>query len=97
MIDYPPGNCKNKELHLPHIHADRGPLQSCQGQGERQEYVYRLVNEDTGLSVGTWNKQYVYHNLGVARGQCTKYNGKSWNRGKAVVQRGLIQWSTDPV
>lgn len=97
MSDYPEGECKNQDIHQTHIHVDNGPLERCPGQGENEEYVYRLVYEETGIPVGSYMTQHVYKNIGSARGVCTKHNRKSWIKEKAVVVRGKVQWDSEPV
>lgn len=97
MREYPEGQCNNEDFHLTHITMLEEELRTCPGVGDKQEYVYRLVGVDTGTHLQAYGGQYVYSDRGQARAQCTKHNNKSWNHGKAVVQRGLIQWSTDPV
>lgn len=65
---------------------------------EETEYVYRLVDEETGKHLKAYQGQYVYSDIGVARRQCTKFNNKTWRREKAVIQCGVIQWGNeDPV
>lgn len=98
MSDYPIGSCKNQDLHQTHVHVDNGPLERCPGWGDNEEYVYRLVYQQTGRPAGTYQKQYVYHNLGSARGQETKHN-KSWRgqNDKVVIVRGTIKWDSEPV
>ncbi len=64
---------------------------------EESEYVYRLVGEETGNHLQAYTGQYVYSTLGVAKQQMTKSNKNTWRNEKAVIQRGLIQWSTEPV
>lgn len=66
---------------------------------EESEYVYRLVDEQTGKHLRAYQGQYVYSDVGVARRQMTKHNNnKTWQHQKAVIQSGVIQWSnSDPV
>jgi len=97
MREYPEGQCDNPEFHLQHTTFLEDELRTCPGVGEGQEYVYRLVDEKTGTHLQAYGGQYVYTERSQARAQCTKFNKKSWRNEKAVIQRGLIQWSTDPV
>jgi len=97
MSEYPENPCKNGDLHLGHTHADYGVLENCPGVGDNQEYVYRLVDKDTGRHLRAYNGQFVFHQISHARGQKTKFNNKYWRSEEAVIQRGLIQWTEDPV
>ena len=58
--------------------------------------VYRLVYEETGEALGTYGRQFLYGEIGAARGVCTKYN-KSWRKEKVVIQHGKVQWDSEPV
>jgi hypothetical protein len=58
--------------------------------------VYRLVYEETGEPLGTYGRQFLYSEIGPARGVCTKYN-KSWRKQKVVIQHGTVEWSSEPV
>lgn len=97
MSDYPLCQCQNMDFHPPHTAYFEGRLVRCQGVGDNQEYVYRLVDQDTGQHLQAYSGQYVYSDIGQARAQRTKFNNKSWRQETAVIQRGLIQWSTEDV
>lgn len=58
--------------------------------------VYRLAYEDDGEPLGTYGRQFLYKDLGSARGVCTKYNN-SWRKRKVVVQRGTVLWFSEAV
>jgi hypothetical protein len=64
---------------------------------QNTEEVYRLVDKKTGSHLKAYQGQYVYSTLGVARSQMNRFNKKAWRQEEAVIQRGLIQWSEDPV
>lgn len=65
---------------------------------EESEYVYRLVDKETGRHLQAYQGQYVYSDIGVARRQMTKFNNKTWRHEEAVIQCGRIDWSnSDPV
>lgn len=65
---------------------------------EESEYVYRLVDEETGQHLQAYQGQYVYSDIGVARRQCTKFNNKTWRHEKAVIQIGRVDWcNSSPV
>lgn len=97
MSDYPQAPCKKEDIHQTHIHVDNGTLERCPGVGDNEEYVYRLVDAETGIPNGRYKGQHVYKDPGPARAQVTRINNQLWNRNRVVIQRGLIKWSEDPV
>lgn len=58
--------------------------------------VFRLVYEDDGQPQSTWRRQFLYRDLASARGVCTKHNN-SWRERKLVIQRGTVDWDSEPV
>lgn len=97
MSDYPVCQCPDMDFHLTHTTVFEDRLVTCLGVGDNQEYVYRLVDKETGRHLRAYNGQYVFHDVSHARGQKTKFNKKYWRQEEAVIQRGLIKWSEDPV